>query len=220
MNSTSTNPRQSFSRVFVASILSFAILIMPFAQLAAATKQRSEIRNRKSDKTPVASPIVSEGASATNLNPPIAEPAPQPLTPIGSVTATLAGAITTDADADGKADPGVDTITYTATITNNTGGDISGLQFNDTIDPHTSFVAGSAVAAVDDTYSTTTNAQINPVAAQGVLANDFNPDTLNNTGMTVSSYGKNGEELRVARSHGEAMRHVKDMLGSGKDTKC
>jgi large repetitive protein len=204
-------------RVFLACLLSFGILVMPFAQLAAATKQRSEIRIQRSEKTRGSSPTrgpqtgipagvgaVSESASEASLNPPIPEPAPMP---IGGVTATMAGAITTDADADGKADPGVDTITYTATITNNTGGDVSGLQFTDTIDSHTSFVAGSAVAAVDDTYSTTTNTQIDPVAAQGVLANDFNPDNGNNTGMTVSSYGKSTglEQTSVGSSTATAL---------------
>lgn len=43
--------------------------------------------------------------------------------------------------------------------------------------------------------------------------------TQADNGLTVSSYGPKGEELRVARSHAEAMRHCKDMLGSGKD-KC
>ena len=31
-------------------------------------------------------------------------------------------------------------------------------------------------------------------------------------GLTVSCYGPKGEELRVAKSDAEAMRHAKDML--------
>lgn len=114
----------------------------------------------------------------------------------------MAAAITTDADSDTKADPGVDAISYTATITNNTAGDISGLQFNDTVDPHTTIIAGSAVAAGDDAYSTIGNVNINVPLAQGVLANDFNPNTGNNTGMTVTSYGASTglEQLSVGTS--------------------
>lgn len=34
-------------------------------------------------------------------------------------------------------------------------------------------------------------------------------------GLTVSCYGDKGEEIMVAKSPGEAMRHAKKMLGHG-----
>jgi hypothetical protein len=32
-------------------------------------------------------------------------------------------------------------------------------------------------------------------------------------GFTVSTYGRGGEEIKVASSAGQAMRHAKEMLG-------
>lgn len=51
-----------------------------------------------------------------------------------------------DPDMNGKADPG-ETITYTITITNIGSTDATGVVFNDTVDPNTTIVPGSAVPA-------------------------------------------------------------------------
>ncbi|HXI22410.1 MAG TPA: right-handed parallel beta-helix repeat-containing protein, partial [Pyrinomonadaceae bacterium] len=181
--STSITPHSR--RVFTSLLLAFSILITPIAAMAGT--QRSEIRGQRSEQsstsTATQSGTTKAAAKDVFVNPPVAAP------PVGSVTATMTGTITTDVDSDTKADPGVDTITYTTTITNNTGADVSGLQFTDTVDPHTTIISGSAVAAGDDAYSTIGNVNINLPLAQGVLANDFNPNTGNNTGLTVSSYG-------------------------------
>jgi hypothetical protein len=168
--------------VFTSLLLAFSILITPIA--AMAQRQASGVRSQGPAKSRSTSEQPAKAAAKdVFVNP----PAPAP--PIGTVTATMTGTITTDVDSDTKADPGVDTITYTTTITNNTGADISGLQFTDTVDPHTTIIAGSAVAAGDDAYSTIGNVNINVPLGTGVLANDFNPNTGNNTGITVSSYG-------------------------------
>ena len=118
------------SRVLVATLLSFAILIIPFAQLAAATRgnQRSEIRGRRSEDK-AAKNVATDNlfdnplpaAPAPALPGPQPEPPPQPLAPsVGSVTATMTAALTATANkGDGKADPG-DTINYTATLGNTT----------------------------------------------------------------------------------------------------
>jgi uncharacterized repeat protein (TIGR01451 family) len=51
-----------------------------------------------------------------------------------------------DLNMDGKAEPGA-TITYTVTITNTGTTDATDVVFNDTVDPNTTFVPGSAVPA-------------------------------------------------------------------------
>ena len=154
-----------------------------------AGTRRSEIRGQKAEQnstsTATQSGTTKAAAKDVFVNPPVAAP------PVGSVTATMTGTITTDADSDAKADPSpADAITYTTTITNNTGADVSGLQFTDTVDPHTTIISGSAVAAGDDAYTTIGNVNIVANAAQGVLANDFNPNTGNNTGMTATAETK------------------------------
>src|SRR6266536_1167155 len=143
MQSFSTRSPESRSRVLVATLLSFAILIMPFAQLAAATRrQRSDDQAAKNVATD--NLFVNPLTAVPGLPGPRPEPAPQPLTPpVGAVTATMTAALTATANnGDGKADPG-DTINYTATLGNTTLSNANGLSFNDLLDSHTTFVAGS-----------------------------------------------------------------------------
>src|SRR5215510_4699244 len=176
-------------RVFTACVLAYLMLVAPFAQVAARTetrRQTSDIRHQMSEQG--ISSTVREGSIGTSeLFLPAAQPQPLPLPPVSVITATKS-AMLNDTDGDGKADPG-ETITYSVTVTNNSGSDVSGLSFMDTIDPHTTLINGSSVLAKDDSYSTIGNVNINVPLGQGVLANDLNPGTGNNTGMTVSSYG-------------------------------
>ncbi|MDB6029942.1 MAG: C-terminal target protein, partial [Verrucomicrobiales bacterium] len=71
-----------------------------------------------------------------------------------------------------------ETITYTAVITNRTSSDITGVVFNDLLDPNTTLVPNSintSPLAFPDSYPVLGNVQIT-VAAPGVLANDVDPD--------------------------------------------
>jgi len=136
-------------RALTACVLSFAILVMPFAQLAAATrgKQRPEIRDQRSDdqtkNVATDNLFVNPLTAVPGLPGPRPEPAPQPAPPVGAVTATMTAALTATANnGDGKADPG-DTINYTVTLGNTTLTNANGLSFNDILDSHTAFVAGS-----------------------------------------------------------------------------
>jgi len=143
-------------RVFLACLLSFTILITPFAAIAAP----------RGVSTPTASGAVYESGKEANttrssledlfVNPPkampaavlpgpVPEPAPQPLAPpvVGPVTATMSAAIVATANnGDGKADPG-DTINYTVQLANPSGADATNLSFNSFLDSHTTFVGGS-----------------------------------------------------------------------------
>jgi Bacterial Ig domain/Calx-beta domain len=90
-----------------------------------------------------------------------------------TVSATKTDTLFTDVDGDLQADPG-DTLKYTVNI-NASGQDATGVTFTDTVDPNTTFVAGTLRAtpvAVNDTYAATGNVRIS-VAAPGVLGNDF-----------------------------------------------
>ena len=97
--------------------------------------------------------------------------------PTTVVTATKTDTLFTDVDLDGKADPG-DTLKYTVTI-NASGADATGVTFTDTVDPNTTFVAGTLMTtplARNDSYTATGNVRIQVPAGSGVLANDSDPD--------------------------------------------
>jgi uncharacterized repeat protein (TIGR01451 family) len=94
-----------------------------------------------------------------------------------TVTATKVDSLFTDVDNDGKADPG-DTLKYTVTISAS-GADATGVTFTDTVDPNTTFVAGTLMTtplARNDSYTATGNVRIQVPAGSGVLANDSDPD--------------------------------------------
>lgn len=94
------------------------------------------------------------------------------------VIATKTDQLLSDADSSGGLTPG-DTIRYTVTI-NNTGSDpASGVSFNDTIDSGTTLsgVIHVSPIAIDDSYSSLGNVGITVPAANGVLANDVDPDS-------------------------------------------
>jgi uncharacterized repeat protein (TIGR01451 family) len=98
--------------------------------------------------------------------------------PSPTVTASKTDTLLTDVDNDGKADPG-DTLKYTVTI-GATGADATGVNFTDTVDPNTTFVAGSlrtTPLARPDSYTATGNVRIQ-VPAPGVLGNDSDPDGI------------------------------------------
>ncbi|MEK7833322.1 MAG: Ig-like domain-containing protein, partial [Acidobacteriota bacterium] len=79
------------------------------------------------------------------------------------------------------------TLMYTVTIANTGATTANGVQFTDTISTNTTLVGGSVASSpigADDTYTATGNIPIAPSA--GVLANDVDPDTGNNTGLTVT----------------------------------
>lgn len=121
-----------------------------------------------------------------------AEPKPAALL-APAITATNNDALVVDADGDGIADPG-DTIEYTVTVTNGAavgaGNDATGMIFNDTIDPNMTLVPGSVASspiAGNDAFNVTGNVSISvPDGANDLLANDIDPDTLSNVGLTAS----------------------------------
>jgi len=122
---------------------------------------------------------------------------PTVMSPVApTVTATKTDSLDIDVDTDGKADPG-DTLKYTVTISD-ANADATGVQFTDTVDPNTTFVAGSlrtTPLARPDSYSAAGNIRIS-VAAPGVLSNDQDFDAVGpavtaTAGTSLSANGGN-----------------------------
>jgi hypothetical protein len=167
-------------RAYISAIIAYLMIAGQIAPLALSASPLA------------ARPAQTRGAGSP---PPSAATAPQPVTFDGGginaigpvITATKVDAFP-DPDADGKAAPGA-TITYTVTVSNTGTGDATNVQFNDSVDTNTTLVPGSISTqpiAVNDTYNVVGNVRIQPNAAQGLLANDRDPDTGNNTGLTAS----------------------------------
>ncbi|HSE16084.1 MAG TPA: Ig-like domain-containing protein, partial [Pyrinomonadaceae bacterium] len=123
------------------------------------------------------------------------------LTPVApTVTASKTDALITDVDMDGKADPG-DTLKYTVSI-GVSGMDATGVQFTDTVDPNTAFVAGTlrtTPIARNDSYTATGNVRIT-VAAPGVLGNDSDADPAVNalTATAGTFLSANGGDVNLS----------------------
>ncbi|MCM3905164.1 MAG: Ig-like domain-containing protein [Pyrinomonadaceae bacterium] len=176
-------------RTFVATLLAYVLLTSQLAPMAMAFNGSANRRaSAKSANVEVekgeASP--QEGIASSFA------PVPVPLRVTATGLAPIISATKVDSfpdvDGDGKVSPGQN-ITYTVTLTNTGPDPALNLTLNDTVDPNTTLVPGSAVAtpiAFNDAYNVIGNVRIQPNAAQGLLANDINPNTGNNTGLTAS----------------------------------
>ncbi len=189
MNYCPASDNRRHTRTFVATLLSYMLLTTQLTPLALAANS-SASRNvpaktsdigRKKSEGPRSSP-------ASNAFAPV--PVPLRVTAAGLapiITATKVDSFP-DPDGDGRVSPG-QTVTYSVTI-NNTGPDPAfNVTLNDTVDPNTTIVGGSAVStpiAFDDAFNVVGNVRIQPNAAQGLLANDINPNTGTNSGLTAS----------------------------------
>ncbi|MCB0194547.1 MAG: cadherin-like domain-containing protein, partial [Anaerolineae bacterium] len=103
-------------------------------------------------------------------------------TPI--ITATKTDSLVVDNDTDGQADPG-DTLEYTIQIQNTGDTNATNVEFNDTLDANTTLngVAHVSPLAFADSYTSLGNVGITVNTANGVLANDVDPD--NNVSLSV-----------------------------------
>jgi hypothetical protein len=170
---TSTTSSRNL-RAYCAAFISYVLLAGQLAPLAMAAP-------RAPRPAPASAP-----ASAPRLK---AAPQPAPrLFAAPNITATKVDSWDDSATPDGKAEPG-QTVTYTVTITNTGDADATGVTFSDSVDTNTTLVPGSVNTqpiAVADTYNVIGNVRIQPNAAAGLLANDRDPDSGNNTGLTAS----------------------------------
>ncbi|MEP6919708.1 MAG: Ig-like domain-containing protein [bacterium] len=172
-------------RTFVVSLLAYAMLTIQLAPIAVAANstglRRAPAKMSDAGKSSGESREINQFA-------PVPAPVPQP-----SVSVTGPGTSVTATKTDNRtpaqsAAPG-DTINYTVVIQNTGASPATAVTFTDTIDPNTTLVAGSIQStpvANPDSYNVIGNVRIQPNAAQGLLANDFNPDNGNGTGITAS----------------------------------
>ncbi|HEX8889752.1 MAG TPA: cadherin-like domain-containing protein, partial [Pyrinomonadaceae bacterium] len=169
-------PRSSHSnlRVFNACLLSFLMIVMPLATLAASMRSSAPSALPASEAKP--QPVQTENETKLVQAETKSESQHPSSTgffnffmPVGAVTATLTDSFP-DPNGDGLADKG-ETITYTATINNGTASSITNTEFQDTPDPNTTLVGGSinvSPLAADDSYDTVANTLLEVgVAASG-----------------------------------------------------
>lgn len=160
-------------RTFIANFLVYLLLTSQLAPMAMAAG------SRRVPKTPKESSEKSEKTDSLNV---AAVPAPLVVAP--SLTATKTDNFV------GVKNPG-DTIDYTITITNTGDQLLQNVTLNDTVDPNTTIVPGSTTStpiAFADTFSAVGNVRIQvPDGASDLLANDIDPDTGNNTGLTITT---------------------------------
>ena len=155
---------------------------MPLAQIAAAAKQRSELAGRRL--------YTLRGGGPVSGNPPNPEPFAPPVSP---VTASLTDNVTPNTT---KVDKGAN-INYTATITNISGAQINGVEFQDVPDANTTLVAGSVHAspvAFDDSYNWVGNTQLDTSARglSSITGNDVattDAFTLNTPPTVAPAHG-------------------------------
>src|SRR6266850_6348782 len=203
MNYRSFLPSLRTRKSITSLLIAYLLLMMPIAPLAAgATKSRPKESaaptnlKQASDSSVLKAPEMKVHGSAAGYAPaPFAAPV---------ITATKTATFP-DPDGNGKAEPG-DTISYTVTISNTGTADATGVTFDDNPDPNTTLVPGSiksSPVAVNDSYSAIGNVQIS-IPAPGVLTNDIDPDTGNNTGLTATggATSTNGGNVVVINADG------------------
>src|SRR5262249_54382179 len=103
-----------------------------------------------------------------------------------AITATKSATLATDVNNNSSINPG-DMLMYSVVVSNS-GSDAMNVVFSDTLNANLTLV-GSAIAspiAVNDSYTSVGNVGITVNAANGLLANDINPQ---GTGTLMASAG-------------------------------
>src|SRR5436190_16968240 len=172
------NPRIVFGvniRAFIATLCSFTILIMPFAQMAAATRVSARTSERSSNQ-------LAKSRRSSTAAPTVGTP---------NISATLT-------DNRPSIDPAIaspgDTINCKVVISNTGSADATGVQYNQDVDTNTTSVGDSvkmSPVAVNDSYNATLNTPL-VVAAPGVLTNDAGVPTPTAVSIVSGSTSQGG----------------------------
>src|SRR6266404_6577121 len=172
MKSTRSSLASRYSVAFILCLSCLMILmasslsVSPNSSLASSTPSNARV---SATATPAGGPI-----ARTMTSPP----------PLPLVGAALTATKTDNTSV--AVDPGA-TIMYTVVINNTGTVDLTNVNFTDTVDPNTTLVPGSVNSspiAFDDTYPASGNIPIAPAAS--LLANDIDPDSGTNAGLTVT----------------------------------
>jgi VCBS repeat-containing protein len=162
------NPGRRNVRVFLATLLSYLMLVGQVAPLALASNGSA------TSAAPARLSREAEGPGAGEAEGHNSSLAPAPLAPVvgPAISATKVDTFS-DPDGDGKAEPGQD-INYEVTVSNTGSGDATGVVFDDNIDPNTTLSGAITMSplARNDTYAAPTGGTLNVDAASGVVAND------------------------------------------------
>src|SRR5262245_51111058 len=185
-----TSQSRKFKKSAPLLVVGIALLAAVAFSVSVGARSAGWLWKSQPGTTPNKTEPAKTSKSSVAVKPLITKPTLAPFTP--TVTATKADSLLIDNDSDTKADPG-DTVKYTVTI-GATGEDATGVTFTDTVDPNSTFVAGSlrtTPLARPDSYSATGNIRITVAAGSGVLANDSDPDgvggAISVTAATFSS---------------------------------
>ena len=136
------------------------------------------------------------------------------------ITATKTDALQTDADSSGGLTPG-DTIRYTVTVNNTSTTDpATGVSFGDIIDTGTTLSGSAHVSpiAFNDSYSSIGNVGITVSAANGVLANDVDPDNNSGTLTVTVDAGPTGQNGTFAIASDGSFSYTPPAGFEGTDT--
>jgi hypothetical protein len=172
-------------RALAASLIVYLMLAAPLAPLAAPRNVGANAPAAPDATLPDVPTLPDAALKAAPA------PVPAPLA-AASLSVTKADAFT-DVGSDGLADPG-QTVTYTVTITNNGPDDAANVTLTDTVDSNSTLQAATVMSSpigFDDEYNVIGNVGIDPTAAEGLLANDTDPDNPSNSNanLTVSAIG-------------------------------
>ena len=187
MNRLTQVLRRRNVRTYISAFVTYMMLAGQVAPLALASARGA------------AQPAVRAKAAPTAPAAPTsaAQPKPAPLAFAGpNIVATKTDSY---AGAPAPAEPG-QTITYTVKIENKGDAEATGITFEDTIDPNTTLVdlsVNTQPITVPDGYTASGNIPIS-VAAPGVLDNDRDPDTGNNSTLTVTEVQGDSTKVGVA----------------------
>jgi len=125
-----------------------------------------------------------------------------PVWPAPKINATKVDTYS-DTDSDGKAEIN-ETIEYTITIENTGDGDATDLTIQDILGPNITYTPNSIVVARDDSYEAIGNTLLDISSIDGVLSNDFDPESTAltvirlNGDINLSGYTTHGGEVEIA----------------------
>ena len=178
-------------KTFIASLLAYVLLTSQLAPVALAFNG-SAVRNDSARTAETTRPLPKAAAVLTSNgrdNPFAPVPVPLTVSPAILAPSITATKVDTYPSAPGGAQPG-EIITYSVTITNSGPDPATNVTLSDTVDPNTTIVGTpkSTPIGFDDAYDVIGNVRIQvPDGVSDLLANDLDPDTDTNAGLTITT---------------------------------
>ncbi|MCM3900537.1 MAG: cadherin-like domain-containing protein, partial [Pyrinomonadaceae bacterium] len=178
-------------KTLIAGLLAYVLLTSQLAPIALAFNG-SSVRNAPANAAEIILPLPNAPTTLTsNDRDNQFAPVPVALTISPAILAPNITATKSDTypSAPGDALPG-EIITYSITITNSGPDPATNVTLSDTVDPNTTIVGTpkSTPIGFDDAFSVIGNVRIQvPDGVSDLLANDLDPDTDTNAGLTITT---------------------------------